>query len=78
MIRIMKYGETPNAEIFARTMPTVNVADKVAEIIRNVRERGDKALREKLDGVSRREKFRIRYYNLDPSLIHLEKKRRSK
>ncbi len=46
MIRIMKYGETPNAEIFARTMPTVNVADKVAEIIRNVRERGDKALRE--------------------------------
>ena len=36
----------------------------------------DKALREKLDGVDRREKFRIRYYNLDPSLIHLEKKSR--
>lgn len=35
---------------------------------------GDRALREKLDGVSRREKFRIRYYNGDPSLIHLEKK----
>ena len=34
----------------------------------------DKALREKLDGVSRREKFRIRYYNADTSLIHLEKK----
>lgn len=34
----------------------------------------DTALREKLNGVSRREKFRIRYYNLDPSLIHLEKK----
>lgn len=34
----------------------------------------DKALREKLDGVSRREKFRIRYYNGDPSIIHLEKK----
>ncbi len=34
----------------------------------------DKALREKLEGVDRREKFRIRYYNLDPSLIHLEKK----
>lgn len=34
----------------------------------------DTALREKLDGVSRREKFRIRYYNLDPSVIHLEKK----
>lgn len=34
----------------------------------------DKALREKLDGVDRREKFRIRYYNGDPSLIRLEKK----
>ena len=36
----------------------------------------DKALREKIDGVNRREKFRIRYYNLDPSVIHLEKKSR--
>ena len=36
----------------------------------------DKALREKLDGVNDREKFRIRYYNHDPSVIHLEKKRR--
>lgn len=34
----------------------------------------DKALREKLDGVNKREKFRIRYYNRDTSLIHLEKK----
>lgn len=34
----------------------------------------DKALREKLDGVNIREKFRIRYYNHDTSLIHLEKK----
>lgn len=34
----------------------------------------DKALREKLDGVDRREKFRIRYYNRDTSMIHLEKK----
>ena len=34
----------------------------------------DKALREKLDGVNRREKFRIRYYNRDPSVIRLEKK----
>ena len=34
----------------------------------------DKALREKLDGVNGREKFRIRYYNGDTSLILLEKK----
>ena len=34
----------------------------------------DKALREKLDGVNLREKFRIRLYNNDLSVIHLEKK----
>lgn len=34
----------------------------------------DKALREKLDGVSVREKYRIRLYNNDPSFIHLERK----
>ena len=34
----------------------------------------DSALREKINGVDNREKYRIRYYNLDPSLIHLEKK----
>ncbi|MBR5337877.1 MAG: polyphosphate polymerase domain-containing protein [Lachnospiraceae bacterium] len=34
----------------------------------------DKALREKIDGVGKREKFRIRYYNDDFSFITLEKK----
>lgn len=34
----------------------------------------DKALREKLDGVNEREKFRIRYYNDDTKHIKLEKK----
>ena len=34
----------------------------------------DKALREKIDGVAKREKFRIRYYNDDLSYIVLEKK----
>ena len=34
----------------------------------------DKALRQKLDGVSIREKYRIRLYNNDPSVIHLERK----
>ena len=34
----------------------------------------DTALREKIDGVNRREKFRIRYYNGDTSFIVLEKK----
>ena len=36
----------------------------------------DKALREKVDGVNRREKFRIRFYNMDTSFISLEKKSR--
>lgn len=34
----------------------------------------DKALREKVDGVNIREKFRIRYYNKDTSFLKLEKK----
>lgn len=34
----------------------------------------DKALREKIDGIGKREKFRIRYYNDDFSFITLEKK----
>lgn len=36
----------------------------------------DKALREKIDGLNGREKFRIRYYNGDTSIINLEKKSR--
>lgn len=46
MIKILKYGSVANSEIFARTEPTVNVEDIVAEIIANVRKSGDKALRE--------------------------------
>lgn len=37
----------------------------------------DKALLEKLNGVDDREKFRLRLYNGDPNLIHLEKKSKS-
>lgn len=36
----------------------------------------DKALREKIDGLNEREKFRLRLYNDDPSYIRLEKKRK--
>lgn len=36
----------------------------------------DKALREKVDGVNRREKFRLRYYGGDASRIMLEKKQK--
>jgi len=46
MIQILKYGEVPNEEIFARVVPTVDVAGIVADIIANVRRRGDAALYE--------------------------------
>ena len=44
MIKILKYGEVANEDIFARVIPTANVEDIVSEIIANVRANGDKAL----------------------------------
>lgn len=39
---------------------------------------GDRALREKIDGVDRREKFRIRCYNNDADFLRLEKKSKAR
>ena len=44
MIRIYNYGEVPNSEIFARENIASDVEDVVAEIIREVAEKGDKAV----------------------------------
>lgn len=44
MIKILKYGEVPNSEIFARGEVKMNVEGIVSDIIKNVRERGDTAL----------------------------------
>lgn len=44
MIRILRYGEVKNSEIFARAVPAVNVEAVVAEIIDAVRKEGDAAL----------------------------------
>ena len=44
MIRIMKYGALPENEIFARSDSTADVSAAVAEIIENVRRKGDAAL----------------------------------
>ena len=55
MIRILKYGEVKNEEIFARAVPAANVADTVAAIIADVRARGDEALfkyTKRFDGAS--------------------------
>ncbi|MBQ4088899.1 MAG: histidinol dehydrogenase [Clostridia bacterium] len=53
MIKIMKYGEVANSDIFARAVPAVNVEAVVTEIIADVRKNGDNALKayaEKFDG----------------------------
>ena len=50
----MKYGEVPNSEIFARVNMKTNIEDVVADIIENVTERKDEAVKgycEKFDGV---------------------------
>lgn len=44
MIKILKYGEVPNSELFIRTDALSNVADTVSDILDNVRRNGDKAL----------------------------------
>ena len=45
MIKILKYGEVENSEIFARAESNINVEDTVFEIIKDVRARGDEALK---------------------------------
>ncbi len=54
MIRIYKYNEVPNSEVFARVEPKMNVEEIVSDIIKNVRKFGDFALSDytkKFDGV---------------------------
>ena len=46
MIKIYKYGEVPNSEIFARDNIASNVENIVSDIIKNVIENGDSALYE--------------------------------
>ncbi len=46
MIKILKYGEVSNSEIFARVVPEVDVTAIVSDIIENVKANGDKALYE--------------------------------
>ena len=46
MIKILKYGEISEDEIFARAVPSVNVEGIVAEIIEKVKKNGDQALLE--------------------------------
>lgn len=45
MIPILKVGQVPNSEIFARVTPAVDVAAIVSDIIADVRENGDRAVK---------------------------------
>ncbi len=53
MIKILKYGEVANEDIFSRVVPEFDVTAIVSDIIENVQKNGDKALFEyceKFDG----------------------------
>ena len=87
MIRIMRYGEEPNQEIFARAVPEVDVSAVVSEILSGVRLGGDRALldyTEKFDRVRpeslsvTKEEFDEAVASVDPDFLRiLEQYRRS-
>lgn len=55
MIKIMEYGQVPNSEIFARVTPVADIAQIVADILQQVRVRGDQAVFDytrRFDGVN--------------------------
>lgn len=83
MIRILKYGEVENREIFTRMAPKAYVEDAVADIIRQVREEGDAALYrfcETFDHVTltalevRPEEFEEAYAAVDADFIRILRK----
>ena len=56
MIKIFRYGEVSSSEIFARAVPAVDVEAIVADIIADVKKRGDAAL---LDYTEKFDKVRL-------------------
>ena len=74
MIKILKYGEVGNDEIFARFEPTVSVEDTVSEIIGQVRQKGDAALFEyceRFDG-ARLESLAVSEAEIDEAIAAVE------
>ena len=54
MIKILRYGEVPNSEVFSRAQPKMDVTWTVSQIISDVKANGDEALKrytEKFDRV---------------------------
>ncbi len=74
MIQILKYGEVENARIFARSMPSVNVCDIVADILCDVRKNGDRAVLaycEKFDG-ARLTSLRVSEEEIEEAFLQVE------
>ncbi len=74
MIKILKYGEVANEDIFSRVVPEFDVTAIVSDIIENVRENGDKALFEyceKFDG-ARLERLEVTRAELDEAMDLVE------
>ena len=74
MIKIMKYGQVESSEIFARVTPQFDVAAIVSDIIKNVRENGDKALfeyTERFDG-ARLSSLQVTKAEIDEALSLVE------
>ncbi len=74
MIRILKYGEVPNSQIFARMEPKVDVAATVAAIIEDVKANGDKAVKaycEKFDG-AKLDDLRVSQAEIDEAVAAVE------
>ncbi|MBQ2811975.1 MAG: histidinol dehydrogenase [Clostridia bacterium] len=74
MIKILKYGEVANEDIFARVVPEFDVTAIVSDIIENVRENGDKALFEyceKFDG-AKLESLEVTKAELDEAMNLVE------
>ena len=56
MIKIMRYGEVPNSEIFARPDESIDVSGTVSDILQDVKKRGDDAVLDycqRFDGISK-------------------------
>ncbi|MBE6712537.1 MAG: histidinol dehydrogenase [Ruminococcaceae bacterium] len=80
MIRILKKNEVSSSEIFSRVQPKFDVESIVAEIIENVRKKGDSALFEyceKFDGVKlsslevTKEEINLALSEMEPEFLHI-------
>lgn len=76
MIKIMKYGEVPNSQIFSRDNIAVNVEQTVTDIINEVKQNGDGALFmycEKFDG-AKLTSLEVNQYEIDEAFDEVGEK----